>query len=669
MPGGAPSGAIKVSVIVPAFNTRGVIGKGLDALRHQTMAREDFEVIYVDDGSTDGTDELLAEETAGEVNFQLIRNPPSGWPGKPRNTGLAVARGEYVFFADDDDWLEPDALRALYLRARRDQADIVIGRIAAHGRNAPLEIFRKSRTGADIRTDAVLMTTMTVHKLFRRDFLAAHDITFPEGKIRLEDNLFTLKALLSTDRVSVLHDQTVYHLVRDRNVGNNSFQRPDPHGYAASVALIIALITEMVDEGPVRDRLIANWYKRKMLDRFRTRWYVDGDNDYVEALCEANRAVAEASVPSGIDQRLPAFHRMRAVLLRAGEAEALRWLCAYERTVEHVATLRQCRWVDSRLVVMVTAGYDQAPRLALRRDGGRIRIDVPADITASLPATVKEALLLAADVTDEVRNSRIRGYLSNVRPTGDVFCPTTFTIEEAPLGGDRFTLRYSAEIVIDPTAADRGSSLSGTWSAHTMVDLCGHRTTSAIGAERRMLPAAAFVGIAGQLTRPYAAGPRSHLRLASSTSDMGPLRDLAATRRGNAQEFGGTLRLDIPLLLGAAPPLSLPTTVVLRSADTGQDIRFQGRILPPAGSDGGGAVLVADVAARRLAYGAGTGRWTIGVATTDNATDLGAHLIYRGGGEHHQWSITPSWRSSFGQFTAGLRRTSRSLRSRLLART
>ncbi len=97
--------SIDVTVIIPVHNTgRGVLA-GLESLRAQTLPRSRFEVIYVDDGSTDGTGELLDTELAGEENFSVVHIENSGWPGRPRNIGIDRARGEYLFFMDDDDYL------------------------------------------------------------------------------------------------------------------------------------------------------------------------------------------------------------------------------------------------------------------------------------------------------------------------------------------------------------------------------------------------------------------------------------------------------------------------------------------------------------------------------------------------------------------------------------
>ena len=74
------------------------------------MPAGDLELIFVDDGSTDGTAERLDALAAEHGHVRAAHIPNSGWPGRPRNIGIDMARGEFVYFADHDDWLEPDAV-------------------------------------------------------------------------------------------------------------------------------------------------------------------------------------------------------------------------------------------------------------------------------------------------------------------------------------------------------------------------------------------------------------------------------------------------------------------------------------------------------------------------------------------------------------------------------
>jgi glycosyltransferase involved in cell wall biosynthesis len=161
---------VKVSVVIPVHNTGDDLSRCAESVLAQTM--DDYEVIFVDDGSSDGTEKRLDELAAEDGRLRVIHLPPSGGPGGPRNAGIDAARGDYVYFLDDDDWLGEEALERMYAMALRNDSDIVIGKMVGHGRRVPRLMFKMNRDRADILKDA-LLGILTPHKLFRRSFLVS----------------------------------------------------------------------------------------------------------------------------------------------------------------------------------------------------------------------------------------------------------------------------------------------------------------------------------------------------------------------------------------------------------------------------------------------------------------------------------------------------------------
>lgn len=115
---------IKISVIAPVYGVEKYIDKFLESLQCQTF--RDFEMILVDDGSKDNCPAILDAFAAGKDNCRVIHQNNAG-VSAARNAGLDVARGEYVYIVDSDDWMEPDALETLYFEAKRTGADLVYG--------------------------------------------------------------------------------------------------------------------------------------------------------------------------------------------------------------------------------------------------------------------------------------------------------------------------------------------------------------------------------------------------------------------------------------------------------------------------------------------------------------------------------------------------------------
>src|SRR4051812_32873595 len=120
-PGGCP--VPRVSVVVPTFNRRESLQRLLVALAGQTHPVDDFEVVVVDDGSTDGTGELL-QRLEPPYALQALRQS-NGGPALARNRGVARARGELIVFLDDD--VEPlPELVSEHVAAHGTASDLVV---------------------------------------------------------------------------------------------------------------------------------------------------------------------------------------------------------------------------------------------------------------------------------------------------------------------------------------------------------------------------------------------------------------------------------------------------------------------------------------------------------------------------------------------------------------
>ncbi len=112
-----------ISIIIPVFNVEKYLRECLDSLLNQSY--QDFEVICVDDGSTDESYKILEEYKNKDARFILIQQDNKG-AGATRNRGLEVAKGDYIQFLDSDDYFEPNMLEKLYLTAQKNNADMVV---------------------------------------------------------------------------------------------------------------------------------------------------------------------------------------------------------------------------------------------------------------------------------------------------------------------------------------------------------------------------------------------------------------------------------------------------------------------------------------------------------------------------------------------------------------
>ena len=275
---------------------------------------------------------------------------------------MDLARGEFVYFVDDDDWLEPDALERMHATALADGADIVIGKVVGHGKSVPRGIFRETLRAVPF--DSVrLLGLLTPHKLFRRRMLADHGIRFPEGRRRLEDHLFVVHAYFHADGISVLADRPYYHWTTRERTPNASHGSLDPEGYYGNVREVLDLVLEHTEPGPFRDRLLTHWYRGKMLQRVGGRKFARRDDAHNRELVETIRALALERYDERVHDRLAFNLQVRSALLRSGRYEDLQRLARFEAGLR-AAVKARVRGSGRRLALELTAtlrGLELAP--------------------------------------------------------------------------------------------------------------------------------------------------------------------------------------------------------------------------------------------------------------------------------------------------------------------
>ncbi|WP_206447326.1 glycosyltransferase [Agrococcus sp. KRD186] len=175
-----------VSVIIPTYNVGEWVGQLVQSLRAQTLA--DFEVIVVDDGSTDDTLERLAEAADGDGRFRVLQNIGKG-AARARNHGIANAGGEYLAFADGDDIVPADAYRLLVEQARTTDAEMVLGnhlvmeaqRLTTRDQSLPL--YDRVRIGVTLAEEPQFVRERVCwNRIIRRTSWQAAGIEFADAR-------------------------------------------------------------------------------------------------------------------------------------------------------------------------------------------------------------------------------------------------------------------------------------------------------------------------------------------------------------------------------------------------------------------------------------------------------------------------------------------------------
>ncbi|WP_404394885.1 glycosyltransferase [Stutzerimonas chloritidismutans] len=233
----------KVSIIVPIYNTEKYLEKCLDSIKNQT--HRNIEIILVNDGSTDSSENIILTFIAREPRAIYIAQPNQG-VSVARNTGIARASGRYVLFCDSDDYYPKRAIETLITRATIEAADIVIGnyykksklrkkliKVAPH--KSPKAFLESLVTGINHGGPCT--------KMFSRQIL--QDIFFRPGIKFREDLLFLVEVLLKQPRLSYVQDPIYVYLKRKGSTVNSIDQQ------ALKSSVLVSIFLESKLEGEI----------------------------------------------------------------------------------------------------------------------------------------------------------------------------------------------------------------------------------------------------------------------------------------------------------------------------------------------------------------------------------------------------------------------------------
>lgn len=557
---------VKVSVIIPVYNPGKYIDPAIDSLLRQTMPASEFEVLFVNDGSTDDTPERLDQLAKEHAHFRAIHIPNSGWPGKPRNVGVDEARGEYVQFLDQDDYLAADALRRLYDMGHRNGSDIVMGKVASNFRGVPHGVFKADREKVDI-TNFPLYDSLTPHKMFRTAFLRENKIAYPEGKRRLEDQLYMMETYFPAKVVSILGSYTCYYYSKRDDGKNAGSAKLVPSGYYKNLREVLDVVVANTEAGEFRDKLLRRFYRVEMLGRISEPSVLKYEDAYRDEMIDEIQALERDFVTEGVHDGLGALQRMRSTLLRTNDREGLLRIARFAASVKATARLEDAEWTgNGRLRVALTAqlvhGEDQRPFELLEKDG---RCYLDPELSAEILGTDD-----LVDLTDELDGFGAELSLRNRETAVEWSCPSTFAVEldDAGEGRKRVVLRGGGHL---PTEAvkGRGRIGKGMWDVWAPVRGLGVVKKARIGADRdKALDANCFPALLGSPVRrviPYFTDPYGNLTLDVSRG----ARDLSEVLAGRpvflANEHPAELRLEVY----TSPKTGVRETVVELSSAEG----------------------------------------------------------------------------------------------------
>jgi glycosyltransferase involved in cell wall biosynthesis len=493
--------AVKVSVVVPVYNPGRFIDRCITSLLGQTLPPEELDLIFVNDGSTDDTPARLDALAAAHSNVRVFHIPNSGWPGKPRNVGIAEASGEFVQFVDQDDWMADDALRRLYELGVRNSSDIILGKEVSNFRGINHDVFRHTVDRCSVH-DSPIMKSLTPHKMFRTSWLRENGIAFPEGKRRLEDQLFLAQAYLAARNISILGDYVCYYYWRRDDKKNAGSTAIDPAGYYGNVREVIDHLIAHTEPGELRDELLRRPYRVEMLGRLGDPSVTRYKPEYLAQLVREIHKLADDYMTPSVLAGLRALLRVRAALLHADDIRGLVELGTATAGIRATGRVNDAGWEGDALRLSLKAELRTkgGGPLLVTRAGDRLLFD--PRIALGFPAD-------PVDITDEVQSYSAEVVVHNRDAHIDWPCTSDLRLDVVPVRDST-----SARLVFRGTAllqpqwrGGREPLERGTWDVHVRVEALGLSRRRRLGSSRapgvaeQCRPAA--LGAGPQIVIPY----------------------------------------------------------------------------------------------------------------------------------------------------------------------
>lgn len=211
----------KISVIVPVYNTEQYLKRCLDSIINQNF--QDIEIIIVNDSSTDNSLEIINEYLKQDNRIILINKEKNEGLSAARNSGIEIAKGEYILHIDSDDWIEQNYFKEMYKFTIKNKADIVISDYYEDYDNKNIRYIQGQKEIYDIQINKFKAieniflfrgSTSVWNKLIKTELYKKNEITHPQG-ISLGEDLAVVPKLLYYSEKIIKLNKAYYHYIQN----------------------------------------------------------------------------------------------------------------------------------------------------------------------------------------------------------------------------------------------------------------------------------------------------------------------------------------------------------------------------------------------------------------------------------------------------------------------
>lgn len=399
---------IKISVVVPTYNTEIEGLKNLMAsIDKQTMNKDEYELVFVDDGSTTDTYERLQEFAKARSNMTVKQIENSGWGSRPRNIATQMAKGEYILYLDHDDTVFPEAFERVYNFGKENNLDVVSGKeVRTNGWSWGWKQFSENNPHAEEMGIECLLP-MTPHKFYKREFLLEHDITFDDGaRVLWEDVYFNSKAFIHGAKVGILADYPTYYWIATGANNSSSFGR-DPHEKWNQINKLFNFFKDNIKEQRDLDFMLTHWYRSRVLG-ILGQWLLKNNNERIDIEFNYARKLAEELIPAYISDNLDKNNQVKDHFLRLGDLESLKKLAKIDAGITSLSYVDDAHFEEDKLVfkTVTKMTYEDKEDFLIKKTANRMERILPDEIKAKLPEAFYD---YSADLSEFTYEPSIKG--------------------------------------------------------------------------------------------------------------------------------------------------------------------------------------------------------------------------------------------------------------------
>lgn len=253
-----------LSIIIPVYNTEKFLQECLDSCLNQDFPHDQYEIICINDGSTDNSAEILLSYEKKYKNVFVVDQSNKGI-SPARNKAVGIANGKYLWFVDSDDFISPGFIKELHDKYYHENYDMILFGSYSFKDSLSADETEQYKNGT-LRPNRAILTVRVTSRLIKKSFMETNGIYFHEDVLYGEDLLFDYITYVYNPRVAVFDELGYYYRIHSASTMRNK-------SYEGRIRYIDSHITGI--------KIVKSFYDKEEKKRFRSIKYILDDFQYI----------------------------------------------------------------------------------------------------------------------------------------------------------------------------------------------------------------------------------------------------------------------------------------------------------------------------------------------------------------------------------------------------